>query len=181
MTRRLFVVFGIVAISACAPGAPVANAPADVAALGAVRDGYVKAFNSADANAIGALYTSDAVAMPGHNATLTGPSAIVAYNKGLFDQMTAKIEVMPDETRTMGNFGYDRGRYKLTLTPKAGGPPISDEGRYIVMLEKGADGSWKVTRDIDNSSKPMATPAPPPPTKSKAKAPAKPKGKSRGK
>ncbi len=177
MTRRLLVLFGIIAMAACAPSAPEANAPADVAALGAVRDAFIKAFNAADAVAIGALYTTDAIAMPGHNATLTGQPAIVAYNKGLFDQMTAKIEVMSDETRTMGNFGFDRGRYKMTMTPKAGGPAISDEGRYVVMLAKGTDGSWKVTRDIDNSSIPMPSPTPPPPSR----APAKGKGKGKGK
>jgi len=178
MTRRLLLTFGIFAISACA-SAPEANAPQDIAALGAIRDGYVKAFNAADANAIGALYTSDAIAMPGHNATLTGQAAIVAYNQGLFDHMTARIEITPDETRTMGNFGFDRGRYKLTMTPKAGGPAVSDEGRYIVMLEKGANGSWKVTRDIDNSSVAMPAPAPPPPAPAKGKP--KPKGKGKGK
>ena len=180
MTRRLLLTFGIVAIAACA-STPEANAPKDVAALGAIRDGYIKAFNGADANAIGALYTSDAIAMPGHNATLTGQAAIVAYNKALFEQMNAKIEVTPDETRTMGNFGFDRGRYKLTMTPKAGGPAVNDEGRYIVMLEKAADGSWKVTRDIDNSSLAMPSPAPPPTAPAKGKAKPKPKGKGKGK
>jgi uncharacterized protein (TIGR02246 family) len=180
MTRRLLLTFGILAMSACA-SAPEANAPQDIAALGAVRDGFVKAFNAGDANAIGALYTTDAIAMPGHNATLSGQSAIVAYNKGLFGQMNAKIEVTPDETRTMGNFGFDRGRYRMTMTPKAGGPEIADEGRYIVMLERDAKGSWKVTRDIDNSSLAMPAPAPPPAHPAPAKAKPKPKGKGKGK
>ena len=41
----------------------------------------------------------------------------------------------------MGNIGFDRGHFKITLTPKAGGPAVNDEGRYVVLLEKGADGT----------------------------------------
>ena len=170
MTRRLLILLGLVTAAACGPAAPEANAPADIAAVNAVRDSFIKAFNGGDASAIGDVYTADAIAMPNHQSTLTGRDAIVAYNKATFEQMAAKIELMVDETRTVGASGFDRGRFKVTMTPKAGGPAITDEGRYLVLLEKGADGAWKVTRDIDSSSVPLPPPPPPPP-------PAKGKGK----
>lgn len=43
----------------------------------------------------------------------------------------------------------------MTMTPKTGkGKPMSDKGKYIVVLQKQADGSWKIVRDISNSDLP---------------------------
>jgi ketosteroid isomerase-like protein len=44
----------------------------------------------------------------------------------------------------------------LTLTPRAGGTAINDEGKYLVVVQRQTDGSYKVARDIDNSSMPLA-------------------------
>jgi ketosteroid isomerase-like protein len=51
------------------------------------------------------------------------------------------------------------GTYKMTLTPKkAGAKPLpTDEGKYIEVLKRQADGSWKIAYDIWN---PNAPPAP---------------------
>ena len=90
---------------------------------------------------------------------MTGHDAIMSYNKGLFDNFAAKLTLASDETKVFGEMAYDRGRYTMEITPKAGGAPITDEGKYLVLLQHQSDGSWKVSRDIDNSSKPAAPPA----------------------
>jgi ketosteroid isomerase-like protein len=76
-----------------------------------------------------------------------------------------------DETKPMGDFGYDRGRFTFALTPKAAGTPAPpmDEGRYLVLLRKDTDGQWRVARDIGNSSLPMPMPMPAPPIKKDGK------------
>ena len=80
----------------------------------------------------------------------------------MFDQVAVKPVLTPDETRTLGSVGLDRGTYTVTVTPKAGAPPTSSQGRYLVVFVKEADGSWKVSRDIDNSAgAPPPTPADP--------------------
>jgi len=33
---------------------------------------------------------------------------------------------------------------------------MSTEGRYLVVLQRQADGSWKIARDIDNTATPPA-------------------------
>lgn len=158
----LAVAFALVA-GACAPAAPPVNDPADLAKITTLRNGFVTAMNSGDAAAFTNLYTPDGISMPNHDRTMTGRDAIVEGQKGIFGQVSIKAELAADETRTMGDFGFDRGSYKMTLTPKAGGEPMVQEGRYLVLLQKQADGSWKVTRDIDNSTMPMPMPMPPPP------------------
>jgi len=114
--------------------------------------------NAGDAAAVGNLYTADGVSQHNHAETLTGRDAIVASQEAMFSQFTVKAEITPDETMTLGNVGFDRGTYRMTMTSKAGGNAITDEGRYIVLLRKEADGAWKVSIDIDNSAMPLPAP-----------------------
>jgi uncharacterized protein (TIGR02246 family) len=175
-TRHAFVAFALAAAAACSAPAP-APGPAtgdDLTKINAVRDGFAAAFNAGDAAKVVDLYTADAVAMPSHHATVTGRDALLAYNRDFFNQMSAKVTITPVETTVSGNLGYDRGTYTMTVTPKSGGAPMNDQGKYVVVLQKQSDGSWKVTRDIDNSDLPMPAPPPPP-------APEPAKGKAKGK
>ena len=66
----------------------------------------------------------------------------------------AKIAITPIETKVFGDRGLDRGTYTIELTPKAGGSAVKDEGKYIILVERQPDGSWKVTHDIDNTNIP---------------------------
>ena len=171
-TRKLLLAFVLVgAAAACAPAAAPPGPPTgdDVAKINALRDNFIAAFNAGDAAKIVDGYTADAVVMPSHHAAVTGKDAILALNREQFSQASLKITLKPLETTVSGNWGYDRGTYSMTITPKAGGAPMNDEGKYLVVIQKQADGSWKVTRDIDNSDMPMPMP-PPPPTPEPAKA-----------
>ena len=145
------------ALGACAQ-APETNAAADLAAVNALRDSFSTAMNAGDAAAIGNLYTADGMAQHNHGKTATGRDAIVESQEALFSEYSVQMEIMPDETKTMGDFGFDRGRYKMMMSPKAGGDAMVDEGRYIVLLQKEADGMWKVSSDIDNSTMPLPSP-----------------------
>jgi len=138
---------GATILSACGPAAPEMNAPADIAAIAAVRTAYIKAFNAGDAAGIAALYTADGQSQTNHQPVAKGHDAILAANKGFFDMMNAHIEVTPENTMSNGTYGMDRGSFKITLMPKAGGPAMPDEGHYLVLMLKGADGAWKVTLD----------------------------------
>jgi ketosteroid isomerase-like protein len=91
-----------------APAAPVADAQADVDAITAAREAFMKAYEAGDAEAIGRLYAEDAISEPNHQPTLEGRAAIVNSLKSMFEQVTVKPELVADETRTLGNVGLDR-------------------------------------------------------------------------
>jgi uncharacterized protein (TIGR02246 family) len=156
----------VLAVDACspaappppaAPPAPVADAPADIAALNAARTAFMEGYDKGDADAIGALYHPEAISESNGQPTLKGRDAIVAGLKGMFQHVSVKATLTPDETRTLGDVGLDRGHYSITVTPKSGAPPATGQGRYMVIYVKGPDGKWLVSRDMDN-----AAGAPPP-------------------
>jgi len=141
----------------CAPTSDNSGSAAsgDPAVVSKVRDEFIAAFNSADAAKVASLYAPDAVVMPSHQHAITGRDGIENYNKMFFEMFTATINISPVETKVFGDRGLDRGTYTIQMTPKAGGSPIMDEGKYLVLLQRQADGSWKLTHDIDNTSIPV--------------------------
>jgi len=142
---------------------PQANHEQDMAAIDKIRAAFVTAWKAGDAGAIANLYAEDATVMPANQPTASGHDAIMQYNAGFFEQFTpSDFQVMPEETKVIGDTAFDRGMYKLMATPKAGGESISDHGRYLILLQRQADGSWKVTKDIDNNDAPPAPSATPP-------------------
>jgi uncharacterized protein (TIGR02246 family) len=150
-----------VVLSACAPSAPppaaaAADTTADVAAVGRVRSEYEAAVNAGDAARVAAVYTADGITMPNHRPLVSGRDAILAYQQELMSTMTPALTLTAAETQVMGDWAYDRGSYRLTVTPKAaGGTPVTDEGKYLVLLQKQTDGSWKLARGSSNSDLPM--------------------------
>ena len=130
---------------------------ADRAALNKLREDFITAFNSADALRIAATYGEDAVLMPQNQEPVMGRTAIETYYKGLHEQVNAKISLTSQEITMIGeDSAFDRGTYVLSITPKkAGGTAMEDAGKYLVILQRQPDGTWKVARDIDNSSRPL--------------------------
>lgn len=146
---------------ACTPSAQNTGSTSsgDSDAVNNVRNEFMSAFNSGDATKVASLYATDAVVMPTHQPMITGRDAIQNYNKTFFETFTATINISPIETKVFGDRALDRGTYTIQLTPKAGGSPMMDEGKYLVLLQRQADGSWKLTHDIDNTSMPLQTTA----------------------
>lgn len=169
-TALAALLLGALATAACAPAAgpaptaaaatPALDAPADIAAITAARDGFMAAYAAGDAAAIGQLYTENAISEPNGQPSVKGRAAIVASLTSMFEQVSVKATLTPEETRTLGAVGLDRGRYTVTVTPKAGAPPTTSEGRYLVVYVKGEDGKWRVSHDIDNELGVPAAPAP---------------------
>ncbi len=115
--------------------------------------------STGDAAAAAATYTDDAVMMPAHRPAVEGRQAIQDSYQAVFQGNTAKIALTALETQVAGDWAYDRGTHAITITPKAGGSAMEDSGKYLVILKRQADGSWKVYRDIDNSNNPIPAPA----------------------
>jgi len=112
------------------------------------------AFNAGDAQAVAALFADDAVLMASQQADEVGRAEILKSYAEQFSAYTIQLRGVAVETQLFGDYGFSRGTYEFTLLPKAGGDPIVDDGRFLTVLQRQPDGSWKAIREMSNSSKP---------------------------
>ena len=161
LASAFFLPLGLIA-PACAP-APEQPDPAaeaairavDRAALEFIAREYEAAFSAGDADALVALQTDDAIRMPPNAPPLMDKEAIRAAYQTTFEQFAAKITLSLEEVEFAGDWAFVRGASAVTLTPKAGGEPLQDEGKYLSIRKKQPDGSWKIFRPIWNSNNPL--------------------------
>lgn len=142
------------------PQEPSAPAPdEEVAAIRSLLERWEEAFNSGNLELMKGYWTDDIVVLPQDAEPLVGLEAfwgsiehLVAMSFGAFD---VSYELVVDEIDVSGDMAFDRGTVKMTLTPKGGGDAlVSESRRYLEILRKQPDGSWKISRAMTNKGAP---------------------------
>jgi uncharacterized protein (TIGR02246 family) len=119
------------------------------------REAHVAALNAGEADAWVACFAADAVQMPPNPPANVGADSIRAWSGGLLAAFRPEFSLLPDEVQLAdADWAFERGTYTITLTPKAGGEPIRDVGKYITIYQRRADEAWVMARDIWNSNNP---------------------------
>jgi uncharacterized protein (TIGR02246 family) len=156
---RLVMTALLVSAAACQPapktmGGESAAAPGglsteDEAAIRAVDAEWARATSAGEGNAVAALYTSDATVLPPMEPPHQGEAA-GKYWVDVLNAFSAPAELTTTAVEGRGDLGYAVGSYRLTLTPKKAGAKAlpTEEGKYIEILKKQADGSWKIVYDM---------------------------------
>lgn len=149
MQGRMIAAAGAAAVllSGCAPGE---LGQFDKEAIANVRQAFVQAVRAGDGSRVAALFTEDGVEMPPNEPIRMGRDAISAAQLPTVMAFTLTGE----ETEGVGDWAYDRGVYQITVTMEGMTEPISDTGKYLVLLRKQSDGSWLITHSIWNSDNP---------------------------
>lgn len=137
------------------PAAEAASQADDVAAIKAGIGEILAAYNTGDAAAVAAFYTDDAIEFPPNAPATVGKEAIQLDIQTLFDQFTIKFGLEVVEVEVAGDWAFSRGSHTLTLTPKTGGEPTEDSGKWIEILKRQPDGGWKIYRNMYNSDQPL--------------------------
>ncbi|MEE8349277.1 MAG: SgcJ/EcaC family oxidoreductase [Acidobacteriota bacterium] len=158
ITVFVFVSF-ILTVASCTPTgegpvAEVDTTEADVEAINQLPANYAAAENAGDLDGVVAVFTDDAIRMPPNAPALIGKESIRSWMQATFDENTHQLYNPLEEVQVSGDLAFGRGTYTTTMTPKAGGEPIQDEGKYLVIFQKQPDGSWKAIRDTWNSDNP---------------------------
>jgi uncharacterized protein (TIGR02246 family) len=162
--KRLLVVPLLALLVAAAASAQVAAkksaaaAAAEPSALVQLQKEWAAAANAKDSAKIASLYAEDAVLMPPNAPVVNGRAAIQAFWQGMLDQGARDISLATIAGSVSGDTGYEAGTYRLTMAV-AGGTPVSDNGKYLMTVQRGKDGKWLIRNDIFNSDLPCA-PAP---------------------
>lgn len=132
---------------------PTAISPADEAKIRSADSAFAAAANAGDVAGILAVYASDAALLAPNLPPQKGHDAIKAFWGGLLDAYTVRFELGSDIIEGRGDLAYNQGHYRFTAVPKAkGAPGTADEGKFIEILKKQPDGSWKYVVDMYSSN-----------------------------
>jgi uncharacterized protein (TIGR02246 family) len=114
----------------------------DARAIRQVLEAFVAAWNRGDAEAFANLYTDPHVDV-NHTPPVETRAATVAALRKRFASATGTLAVTSDEVVVSGDWAVQRGT--ITLTHDEGARHL----RYIEVLRKDIDGSWRVHWGID--------------------------------
>ncbi len=126
---------------------------ADSGAEAAIKEGAIAwqtGWNSGDGAALAEMYVADAIVMPPGGDALEGREAIQAGLQAAIDQAGgSQLAIKPGEVMASGDLAIEVG----TFVETAADGSHADHGKYVAVW-KNVDGSWKIVRDIWNSSMP---------------------------
>jgi uncharacterized protein (TIGR02246 family) len=130
--------------------APIpARAQADAAIRKLPIDDWCKAEAARDMDAKLRLFTTDAVLMPPGELNVIGQQAIRAWHEKAWKGTKYQCSGTVDEVQVFGDWVLVRGTFSGVLTP-ASGAPQRDSGKFLNVVRRQADGSWKIARAIWN-------------------------------
>jgi uncharacterized protein (TIGR02246 family) len=127
-------------------------------AINNVRAAHIAALNEGDVDAWVAAFTEDGVQMPPNAPANLGRESIRAWSQAFLAPFRVEFTLAVDEVQVAGDWAFERGTYTITLTPKAGGEPMQDIGKYLTVYQRQPSGVWGMARDIWNSNNPPFIP-----------------------
>ena len=128
------------------------NTAADAAAISGIWETYSSSLNDGDIDTWLSIWTEDGVQMPPNEAAVVGMDQLRQRNGGGMDLFVIDIEITNEEVEVDGNLAFSRGHYVATFSPKDGAQPIPVDGKFMTILKRQTDSSWKIHRDIFNSN-----------------------------
>jgi len=113
-----------------------------------------KAFNEGDAAGIAKHFADKCFLMAPGGQTKTDPAQVKAYYQAIFDRYSTGLESGYEDVKVDGSLAYGRGFAKVRLKDKLTGEETVSTAKYLNILEKQSDGTWKTTHDIWNGNEP---------------------------
>jgi uncharacterized protein (TIGR02246 family) len=100
-----------------------------------------------DGPGVAALYTADGQLFPPESDVVRGTEAIGRFLQAVFDSGIAGVSLVTVEVESHGDTAHEAG----TLEFLDADGKVLDRGKYIVIWKR-EDASWKLHRDIWNTS-----------------------------
>ena len=127
----------------------------DVALIYELWDEYATAVSTGDAERWINLWIEDGIQLPPDAPSNIGVKKIRDANQSGFDQTDSEMTIHTDEVRVLGDRAYSHGTFEVAFTPKEGGDTTEANGKFLAILEKQVDGSWKIAVDCFNFDAPL--------------------------
>jgi uncharacterized protein (TIGR02246 family) len=129
----------------------------DKASVRAVDETWASAARAGNGDAIAALYAPNAVLLPPGESMVKGDAA-KKYWVDFANGFSGPTELNTIAVEGSGDLATAIGTYKMSLTPKKTGakPLPTEEGKYLEVLKRQDDGSWKLIYDMWSPNAPPA-------------------------
>jgi len=128
----------------------------DVAKIYGVWNEYAAAANDGDLERWMALWIDDGIQMAPDVPRRVGTDEIREGMQPVFDLFDmSNMVIDTEEVRILGDRAYSHGTYVFEMGPKEGGETKSYSGKFLDILEKQVDGSWKIAIDCHNYNMPV--------------------------
>jgi len=115
-------------------------------ALRKVTQDWALACNTKQLDDLVELYLPDATVLRPNVPAVRGAAAIREFFFGLLDAGMSEVELDPLRAELFGDFGYEAGRCK-SLVPSAMGKRREERGKYLVLLNRQANGEWRIAAE----------------------------------
>jgi uncharacterized protein (TIGR02246 family) len=145
----------VLAISGCAPRVDMA---AEEAAIREMNVEWVNAANAKDVERMLGLYTDDASLYRPNLAIVNGKEAIRTHYSQVVESpgFVISAETTNVGISSAGDLAYSAGTSEETINDPDGNP-VTERGKWVSILKKQPDGTWKSVLDIWNSDGPPAS------------------------
>jgi len=144
--------------AACQPAeiepAATASTEADVEALSSLVRQYDAAVNSGNWDDYLAFYADDAVIMAPEQPVVIGKEAIRTWTETGFAEDDSQLSSTVEDVRVSGDWAFQRLSYQQSSTPKEGGDTTTGVGKWVIIWQRQADGSWRISTEIWNTDAP---------------------------
>ena len=127
---------------------------ADRLAVERVRDEWVRAIAARDAEALRQFLTDDYEVWAHGAPPIRGVDGAIAAMRGALERFDIVQSFEPIETVVCGDWAFERGVERMTVTPVGGGPSRSASQRAILIFRRGSDGRWRYARGMTNGLPP---------------------------
>ena len=145
--HSLFIVGIVVVTSTCTAMAQEAG-QADLNAMRIAAKAYADAWLTNDADTVMATFVDDPVLSPSGLPYVEGQKAArhFWFPPDSPPTKVTEFELSEIESAASGNLGYVRGTFHLAF--EYDGASYQNQGKYLTILSKDADGTWRISHHI---------------------------------
>ena len=152
----------LAALGAC-QSAPKPLTDADKAMAHSIDSAYSAAVAAGDTAKMLAGYAPDAILQGPGMPAMRGLDQIRAAMKNMGGGYT--LQITQETADGMGDLMYTTGRYHYQGKATAAGPGATEDGKYLEVFRRRADGQWKLAAESWNADAAPQPPAPAPAAK----------------
>ncbi|MGO9512458.1 MAG: YybH family protein [Steroidobacteraceae bacterium] len=153
MTLQQWITAGLIVLGLSTGTAPAQTGGDAAVGVRAADAAWLKVYAAKDLEKTVAFYDEQGSVLAPNAPIATGKAAVAKSIASDFAFGDLLWHADQAGVSRSGDLGYTSGTYKFTFKDPSG-KPVIDNGKYLTVWKKQADGSWKVLYDMFNTDMP---------------------------